>query len=70
MSELLRKAERNCVIVGDFNMQDINWNGGTARGRARELLDAADNRLLEQLVSFPTHLRSNLLDLVLTDIPE
>jgi hypothetical protein len=26
--------------------------------------------LLEQLVSFPTHIRGNVLDLVLTDIPE
>jgi Reverse transcriptase (RNA-dependent DNA polymerase)/Endonuclease-reverse transcriptase len=70
MSDLLRVAEKNCVLVGDFNMPDIDWDNGTARGRACELLEAAQDRLLEQLVTFPTHVRGNTLDLILTDIPE
>jgi Endonuclease-reverse transcriptase len=70
MCELLRRAEKNCVIVGNFNVPDIDWDGGTAGGRAKELLEAADDRLLEQLVSFPTHVRGNVMDLIFTDIPE
>jgi hypothetical protein len=49
---------------------DIDWAAGTARGRAKELLEAADDRLLEQLVAFPTHVHGNVLDLIFTDTPE
>jgi Reverse transcriptase (RNA-dependent DNA polymerase)/Endonuclease-reverse transcriptase len=70
MSTLLRNAEKNSVFVGDFNMPDIDWESGTARGRAKEVLDAVQDRLLEQLVTFPTHVRGNILDLVITDMPE
>jgi hypothetical protein len=60
---LLRRAEKNCILIGDFNLPEIDWEGGTACGRAAELLDAADDRLLEQLVTFSTHVRGNTLDL-------
>jgi Reverse transcriptase (RNA-dependent DNA polymerase)/Endonuclease-reverse transcriptase len=58
------------LIFGDFNVPDIDWPGGTARGRAVELLNAANDRLLEQLITFPTHVCGNTLDLLLTDSPE
>jgi hypothetical protein len=67
---LIRTADRQSVIIEDFNVPDIDWENGTASGRSRELLEAAEDRLLEQLVRFPTHIRGNTLDLVLTDIPE
>jgi hypothetical protein len=66
----VRRADKNCFIIGDFNVPDIDWENGATSGRSRELLAAAKDRLLEQLVSFPTHIRGNVLDLVLMDIPE
>jgi Reverse transcriptase (RNA-dependent DNA polymerase)/Endonuclease-reverse transcriptase len=70
IARLIRGAEKNCLFFGDFNLPDIDWEGGVARGRSRELLEAANDRLLEQLVQFSTHVRGNTLDLILTDIPE
>ncbi len=39
-------------------------------GRAREFMEATDDALLVQMVEFPTHVKGNCLDLVLTNIPE
>jgi hypothetical protein len=38
MAGALGRAEKNCVIVSDFNVPEIDWVNGTAAGRARELL--------------------------------
>jgi Endonuclease-reverse transcriptase len=53
-----------------FNLPEIDWSNGRAQGRAKELLEAAENRLMEQMVTFSTHVRGNTLDLVITDMPE
>jgi hypothetical protein len=70
MAGAVRGAEKNCIFIGDFNVPDIDWESGTTSGRSRELLEAAEEKLMEQMVPFPTHVRGNTLDLVLTDIPE
>jgi hypothetical protein len=43
--------------------------GETTR-RSKDLLEALDDQFLEQMVDFPTHIKGNCLDLVLTNIPE
>jgi hypothetical protein len=70
MADLLREADKNCIFFGDFNLPEIDWDGGVARGGAREFMEAVEDRLMEQLVTSSTHVRGNILDLVLTDIPE
>jgi Endonuclease-reverse transcriptase len=70
LSDLIREAEKNSLFFGDFNLPEIDWENGTARGRARELFEAANDRLMEQLVTCSTHVRGNILDLLLTDCPE
>jgi hypothetical protein len=70
ITEMVRNIEKNCVMIGDFNLRDIDWETGSARGWTRELLDAVEDRAMEQLVTFSTHTRGNTLDLVLTDMPE
>jgi hypothetical protein len=70
ITEMVRNIEKNCVMIGDFNLRDIDWETGSARGWTRELLDAVEDRAMEQLVMFSTHIRGNTLDLVLTDMPE
>jgi ribonucleases P/MRP protein subunit RPP40 len=70
ISGLVSRAEKNSLFFGDFNLPEIDWEGGVARGRAAELLEAATDRLMEQVVTCSTHVRGNTLDLLLTDCPE
>jgi len=69
--KLIKKAEKNVVFIGDFNYPTIDWENGTSRGRqAEEFRGAVEEKLLTQMVDFPTHKKGNILDLVITDIPE
>ena len=68
--KLFENSETNCIFVGDFNYPAINWNDYTSdRGSESFVQCVIDNRY-EQLVYFPTHIRGNTLDLVLTNRPE
>ena len=69
-ADTVQAAERNSVLIGDFNIPDIDWGKGTAKGRSREFLDAVEDSLMTQMVEFVTHTKGNTLDLVLTNIPE
>ena len=44
-------------MVGDFNLPDINWTEGHARGNTVLLLEATQEKFMEQLVNFKTHIR-------------
>jgi hypothetical protein len=69
--ELFRAAEKNSVFFGDFNLPDIDWQTGAAGSRASDaIVEAATAAGLRQLVEFPTHTRGNVLDLVITNVPE
>jgi hypothetical protein len=71
LCELFRLAEKNSVFIGDFNLPDINWATGVADSNAsRELMEAATEAGFQQLIDFPTHRRGNVLDLIITNIPE
>jgi hypothetical protein len=61
IADIVRQAKKNSIFVGDFNLAEIDWNAGTAMGRAS---------MMEQLVNFPTHLKGNTLDFVITNMPE
>ncbi len=67
---LVKSIGKNSIIIGDFNLRDISWETGEASGRAREFVEVTDDALLVQMVEFPTHVKGNCLDLVLTKIPE
>ncbi len=60
------------IVVGDFNLPNIDWNTLTALPRAapaeRQLLNCVITQGLEQLVLQPTR-HDNILDLVLTNRP-
>jgi hypothetical protein len=71
ISEIFRNAEKNSVIIGDFNLPDIDWINGTAGSRSSgTVLEEAVSAGLVQMVDFPTHTRGNILDLVLTNMPD
>jgi hypothetical protein len=57
-------------MVGDFNLPGVDWQMGTARHREREVLEATEEKMMEQPVTFSTHTKGNILDLLLTTVPE
>jgi len=68
--KLIQNVAPNTILIGDFNLPGIDWQNGRAAGRAGEFLEAAEEKFLEQLVDFPTHIKGNTLDLVLTNSSE
>ncbi len=70
LAELVRCAPKASIFIGDFNLPEVDWEEQQATGRAGPLLEAMQERLLSQLVDAPTQVRGNILDLIITDIPE
>ena len=63
------KPTKPFVLLGDFNLPNINWNTLTARGISSNIfLNFCNNNGLTQLISSPTHCHGNVLDLVLCNI--
>ena len=56
-----------CIIVGDFNLPNICWSSLTgSSGMGASFCEFVFNWNLTQHVSVPTHIKGNILDLVLT----
>jgi hypothetical protein len=68
--DLMKSVKKNTIVVGDFNLPDIDWSTGEAARRSEPFMDAVEDAMLVQLVEFATHIKGNCLDLVLTNIPE
>ena len=67
--KVVNETKRGSVIFGDFNMPKIGNPDIDAQGKQRmPLLEATDNKFLEQIVDFKTHVKGGLLDLVFTDL--
>ena len=69
LSRMVQDMEVNTLFIGDFNLPGIDWEAGTAYARGRGLLEAAAEAGAEQMVTFPTHVKGNVLDLVITNCP-
>lgn len=70
LCEILRQLKDNTILIGDINMPTIDWLDGKADSKGRELLETCTEEGLQQLVSFPTHTKGNVLDLVITNCQE
>jgi hypothetical protein len=70
LAELIRTAEKNTLFIGDFNLPGVDWTTGQGRGGEKLIVEAAQDKFCVQLVDFSTHIKGNILDLVLTNIPE
>jgi len=70
LCEILRSLDSNTVLIGDINLPGVNWTENQADSKGRELLNTVTEESLQQMVSFPTHLKGNTLDLVITNCPE
>ncbi len=68
--ELVKTAPKNSIFIGDFNLPEVNWSEAAAGGRTQGLRQAMEEKYMEQLVNTPTQVRGNILDLVITDIPD
>jgi hypothetical protein len=51
-------------------MPGIDWLEGRSDTKGKELLKTTIEEGLHQLVSFPTHIKGNVLDLVITNCHE
>lgn len=61
----------NIVILGDFNFADVNWLTLTADSPlSTQFCDVLFDHNLAQLVLHPTHVKGNILDLVITDMED
>ena len=59
------------LILGDFNFPDINWSTLTGHStNSNSFCDFTFDNSLSQLVSHATHNKGNILDLVLSNVPE
>jgi len=65
---LIQNAEPETVMIGDFNLPGVEW--GTAGSTGCQLAEEAADKNFVQLIDFPTHTKGNILDLILTNVPE
>ena len=70
LCDLLKSLDKNNLIIGDFNFPTIDWENNSGENKCRPFLDSLNDKFLQQMVDFPTHICGNVLALVLTDIPE
>ena len=68
---LLNNSTDNLVLLGDFNFSDINWESLDGNSPlSTTFCNIVFNLNLTQLIDQPTHTAGNILDLVLTNIPD
>jgi hypothetical protein len=67
---ILRNLDKNSIVMGDFNLPEIDWAAEQAGARGRPVLEAVAEQQLTQLVDFATHLKGNTLDLIIVNCPE
>lgn len=68
--KLFENCSDNDIFIGDFNFPKVNWADLTSDRASEPFLDCTIDNGFAQLVDFPTHLRGNVLDLILTNRPE
>jgi hypothetical protein len=69
LCDLLRGFEHNTVLIGDINMPDTDWETGRVGTKGKSLLETIQEERLHQLISYPTHIKGNVLDLFITNCP-
>jgi hypothetical protein len=70
LENFIKSAGKNTLLIGYFNSPSVDWEAGIARVGERGVLEAAEEKMMEQIVKFSTHLKGNILVLALTNMPE
>lgn len=64
-------SSTDIIIAGDFNSPDVQWDTlSSTSNSARDLCDFIFDNSLIQLIDQPTHIKGNILDLILTNSNE
>ena len=68
--EISRKFDK-VVLIGDFNLESINdWNNSSSSNKIHNLyIETFQDLGFEQFINEPTHIKGNILDLLLTNRP-
>ena len=61
-------GEKN-IIIGDFNFPLVDWTHNLVDSKGRLFLETLESNFLHHMVDFPTHVRGNILDLVIVNNP-
>ena len=70
LCDLIKTMDNNTFVIGDFNFPGIRWNDKMADSKGRKFLNTIIDNDIHQAVEEPTHIKGNILDLVLTKNPE
>jgi hypothetical protein len=66
----LLPLDKNSFVIGYYNMPGIKWERSTSDSKGRAVVETAAEGGLQQMVDFATHIKGNMLDLILTNCPE
>ena len=58
------------LIIGDFNFPHIKWDTFECNNKTRRFVEVVNAKSLQQVITFPTHIKGNILDLAFIDRPE
>ena len=70
LCEILKNLPPKTIMIGDINMPNINWATMESDSKGRKLVETIEEEGLTQLVEFCTHLKGNILDLIISNCPE
>ena len=70
LCEMIESVDKNCLIIGDFNFPNIDWENNISDNKSSQFLNTVDNKFLTQMITFSSHIRGNILDCAFTDNPE
>ena len=67
---MINKVPKNSIIIGDINLPGIDWGKDYADSKGLDFFNAINDNFMTQMINFPTHVKGNVLDLLITDVPE
>ena len=70
LCQMIKMLKKNTILIGDINLPGIDWKSATSDRKGRDLLDTVLEEGVDQMVEFSTHVRGNILDLLLTNCPQ
>ena len=70
LCDIINKVPTNSIIIGDINLSGIDWANHYADSKGLDFFNAINDNFMTQMINFPTHVKGNILDLLITDVPE
>ena len=71
LCDAIKNVPDNSILIGDFNLPNIDWKNEECKDAfSEEFLETVVEANLEQMIDFKTHVKGNILDLLLTNKPE